>query len=139
MDKPTPARRGRPAATAPTMPMFLGAARSRVKEEIVMSVPTSHEFRSYVAWASGVAMMPQDEVRIRTVDHALAEYFRKDAAWQAGRGDYLRAAGAQSDAGSKAAPAPAAASPRPPEKTEARPFNSGTGAVAAALPAPRVG
>jgi hypothetical protein len=75
------------------MPLFLGAARTRVKEEITMSAPVARELRTYVDWASGLAMMPDDEVLVRTVDHALTEYFKNDRAWQKDRGEVLGSAG----------------------------------------------
>jgi len=93
MDSANATRRGRPPAPVPTMPLFLGAARTRVKEEITMSAPIARELRTYVDWASGLAMMPDDEVLVRTIDHALTEYFRNDKAWQKDRGDILGAAG----------------------------------------------
>ena len=87
MDTTNPPRRGRPPAPVPTMPLFLGAARSRVKREIAMSAATSRELDSYIDWASARAMMPSDEVLVRIVDHALVEYLKKDSAWQNERGE----------------------------------------------------
>ncbi len=87
MDTTTPPRRGRPPTPVPTMPLFLGAARSRVKREIAMSAATSRELDSYIDWASARAMMPSDEVLVRIVDHALVEYLKKDSAWQNERAD----------------------------------------------------
>src|SRR5689334_5336948 len=89
MDTANASRRGRPPAPVPTMPLFLGAARTRVKEEITMSAPVARELRAYVDWASGLAMMPDDEVLVRTIDHALTEYFKNDRAWQRDRGDVI--------------------------------------------------
>jgi hypothetical protein len=76
------------------MPLFLGPARSRVQQTVVMSSPTGRELRSYVAWASGVAMMPDDEALIRTIDHALDQYFKNDKAWQKERAEFLAASAA---------------------------------------------
>ena len=92
MDDTTTSRRGRPPAPTPTMPLFLGAARTRVKEEVVMSASTARELRGYVDWAGGRAMMPDDEALIRTIDHALTEYFKNDKAWQIERGEFLGSA-----------------------------------------------
>jgi hypothetical protein len=89
MDTTTPSRRGRPPAPVPTMPLFLGAARSRVKREIAMSAATSRELDSYIDWASARAMMPGDEVLVRIFDHALVEYIKKDAAWQNDRAEFI--------------------------------------------------
>jgi hypothetical protein len=89
MDTTTPPRRGRPPAPVPTMPLFLGAARSRVKREIAMSGATSRELDSYIDWASARATMPSDEVLVRIVEHALVEYLKKDAAWQNERAEFI--------------------------------------------------
>jgi hypothetical protein len=96
MDTANGSRRGRPPAPVPTMPLFLGAARTRVKEEITMSASVARELRAYVDWASGLAMMPDDEVLVRTIDHALAEYFKNDRAWQKDRNEVFGGAGAAS-------------------------------------------
>jgi hypothetical protein len=89
MDTTNGSRRGRPPAPVPTMPLFLGAARTRIKEEITISAPVSRELRAYVDWASGLAMMPDDEVRVRVADHAFTEYFKNDKAWQRDRAELL--------------------------------------------------
>lgn len=94
MDTTNPSRRGRPPAPVPTMPLFLGAARTRIREEITMSAAVARELRSYLDWASSLAMMPDDEVLVRTIDHALTEYFKNDKAWQKDRVDLLASAGA---------------------------------------------
>ena len=94
MENNTGRTRGRPPAAPPTMPIFLGAARSRVKMDVVMSGHTSRELKQYVDWASGVAMMPDDEVLIRVLDHALTECFRADKAWQRDKAEYLATAAA---------------------------------------------
>jgi hypothetical protein len=44
------------------MPVFLGAARSRKQLQVVASEPVAREFELYAEWASGVGMMPEDEV-----------------------------------------------------------------------------
>jgi hypothetical protein len=93
MDTTTASRRGRPPAPVPTLPLFLGAARTRVKEEITISTPVSRELRAYVDWAAGVAMMPDDEVRVRMADHAFTEYFKNDKAWQRDRAEVLGISG----------------------------------------------
>jgi hypothetical protein len=119
MDNATTPRKGRPPAPQPTMPLFLGAARTRVKEEITMSAPVSRELRSYVDWASGLAMMPDDEVLVRTVDHALTEYFRTDKAWQKDRAEFVGAAASKTgpktestpSAGTNGKPEPRSSSP----------------------------
>lgn len=110
MDDTTTSRRGRPPAPTPTMPLFLGAARTRVKEEVVMSASTARELRGYVDWAGGRAMMPDDEALIRTIDHALTEYFKNDKAWQIERGDFLGSA-----------PTPSKSPPAKPESNAAAP------------------
>jgi len=109
----TTSRRGRPPAPVPTMPLFLGAARTRIKEEITISALVSRELRAYIDWASGVAMMPDDEVRVRVADHAFTEYFKNDKAWQRDRADILGIAGSASKAAAMknetSSPVPAAA------------------------------
>ena len=67
--------RGRPAHEVPSMPVFLGAALSREQLQVVASGPVA---ALYADWASGVAMMPEDEVLVRVIDHALTECFRYD-------------------------------------------------------------
>jgi hypothetical protein len=98
------------------MPLFLGAARSRVKREIAMSAATSRELDSYIEWASTRAIMPSDEVLIRIVDHALVEYLKKDGAWQNERAEHLDRRAAK--------PAPAKTEPATvaPLKLEPRPL-----------------
>lgn len=98
MDSANATRKGRPPAPVPTMPLFLGAARTRVREEVTMSAPVARELHTYVDWASGLAMMPDDEVLVRTIDHALTEYFRNDKAWQKDRGDSRSGAGSAANA-----------------------------------------
>lgn len=130
MDTPSIVKRGRPPAQVPTMPLFLGAARSRVKREIAMSAATSRELDSYIDWASARAMMPVDEVLVRIVDHALVEYLKKDLAWQNERAESAERQVA------KAIPPKADLAPGPsaPAKQEAKPSapppipNSGRGA-----------
>jgi len=91
------------------MPLFLGAARSRVKREIAMSAATSRELDSYIDWASARAMMPGDEVLVRIFDHALVEYLKKDAAWQNDRADFIdRGATKSTPPKADTAPPPAA-------------------------------
>jgi hypothetical protein len=111
MDSANAARKGRPPAPVPTMPLFLGAARTRVKEEMTISAPVARELRAYVDWASGLAVMPDDEVRVRTIDHALTEYFRNDKAWQKDRADFLGGAAPapKSSSAAKADTSPVAA------------------------------
>jgi hypothetical protein len=48
MDTTNPTRRGRPPAPVPTLPLFLGAARTRMKREIAMSAVTSRELDDYM-------------------------------------------------------------------------------------------
>ncbi len=117
MDTTTPSRRGRPPAPVPTMPLFLGAARSRVKREIAMSAATSRELDSYIDWASARAMMPSEEVLVRIVDHALVEYLKKDPAWQNERAELLDRRAAKSPA----AKTDIASTPVPPQRPESRP------------------
>lgn len=81
----TNGKKGRPPVTGQSMPLFFGMTRGRVKEEVVMSATTAKELRSYIEWASGLLMMPDDEVMVRIVDHALTEYFKRDTAWRNGR------------------------------------------------------
>lgn len=82
-------KRGRPPATGQSMPLFFGMTRGRVKEEVIMSATTAKELRSYIDWASGLLMMPDDEVMVRIVDHALTEYFKRDTAWRSGRAELV--------------------------------------------------
>ena len=134
MDKTT-TRKGRPPTTAQTMPLFFGAARGRIKEEIIMSAPTARELRSYVGWASGLLMMPDDEVLIRIVDHALTEYFKRDGAWRKARSEVLASAvttaGGAASAKQQAGPSATVTG----AKTDSRATN-GTGAATAAVSAP---
>ena len=117
MDTNTPPRRGRPPAPVPTMPLFLGAARSRVKREIAMSAATLRELDGYIDWASARAMMPSDEVLVRIVDHALVEYLKKDPAWQNERAGYMDPRPAKpTPSKTDIAPAPA-----PPPRQEPKP------------------
>lgn len=117
MDTTNPPRRGRPPAPVPTMPLFLGAARSRVKREIAMSAATSRELDSYIDWASARAMMPSDEVLVRIIDHALVEYLKKDSAWQNERAELTdRRAAKSTPAKTDVAPTPA-----PPPRPESKP------------------
>ncbi len=81
--------RGRPPAEIPTMPVFLGASRSRKQMQVIMSGPIARELELYIDWASGIAMMPDDEVLIRVMDHALAECFRSDRRWQKEKADFM--------------------------------------------------
>src|SRR5262249_39248023 len=109
MDTANASRRGRPPAPVPTMPLFLGAARTRGKEEITMSAPMARELRAYVDWASGLAMMPDDEVLVRTIDHALTAYFKNDRAWQKDRAEIVgRVTAATKPAATKTEAAPSA-------------------------------
>ena len=72
--------RGRslPVHEVPSMPVFLCAARSREQLQVVASGPVARELELYTDRASGVAMMPDDEVLVREIDHALTECFRYD-------------------------------------------------------------
>ena len=124
MDDTTTSWRGRPPAPTPTMPLFLGAARTRVKEEVVMSASTARELRGYVDWAGGRAMMPDDEALIRTIDHALTEYFKNDRAWQIEREEFLGSA-----------PTPSKSSPAKPESNATTPPAGKQDARPAAAPA----
>jgi hypothetical protein len=108
------------------MPLFLGAARTRVKEEVTMSAPVARELRSYVDWASGLAMMPDDEVLVRTIDHALSEYFRNDKAWQRDRAELVGAASGPKT-GPKAESPPTASTNSKPEPRPSSAVVSATG------------
>jgi hypothetical protein len=44
------------------MPVFLGAARSRKQLQVVASGPVARELELYIDRASGVVLMPEDEV-----------------------------------------------------------------------------
>ena len=44
------------------MPVFLGAARSRKQLQVVASGPVARELELYTDRASGIALMPEDEV-----------------------------------------------------------------------------
>lgn len=99
--------RGRPVAEIPTMPVFLGAARSRKQMQVVMSGPVARELEMYIDWASGVAMMAEDEVLIRVMDHALLECFRSDKKWQKDKAGFM-AEQAQHKGAAPSAPIPPA-------------------------------
>lgn len=125
MDDTTTSRRGRPPAPTPTMPLFLGAARTRVKEEVVMSGTTAREMRAYVDWAGGRAMMPEEEALIRTLDHALMDYFRNDKAWQIDRSEFIGPGPTASKGSGKGEPSPPAPlSGKPEGKAVASPTSS---------------
>src|ERR1700690_2336214 len=119
----TSGKKGRPPATGPGMPLFFGMTRGRVKEAVIMSATTAKELRCYIDWASGLLMMPDDEVMVRIVDHALAEYFKRDSAWRKDRAEFVDeakpvtpvsgTAPAKTGGGGSAAP-PAAARAQPP-------------------------
>jgi hypothetical protein len=64
------------------MPVFLGAARSRKQLQVVASEPVARELELYAERASGVGMMPEDDVH---------------EAWLSDHGD-VRAAQAQATA-----------------------------------------
>jgi hypothetical protein len=87
-----------------------------------MSSPTARELRSYVSWASGVAMMPDDEALIRTIDHALSEYFKNDKAWQKERAEFIATAAAPAKAAGKSD----AAAPVSTTKEDVRAQSAGT-------------
>jgi integrase len=74
----SPRRRGRPPAPPQTLPLFLHQVRTRVKRQVVISSYTARELRSYIDWAARVTFMSADEVMARTVDHALAQHFKRD-------------------------------------------------------------
>ena len=78
----SPRRRGRPPAPPQTLPLFLHQVRTRVKRQVVISSYTARELRSYVSWAARVTLMSAEEVMARTVDHALAEHFKRDKLWR---------------------------------------------------------
>ena len=82
-------RRGRPPVSKQHLPRFLGAARGRVKRNILMSARTATELRNYVVWAGRVMMAPKDEIMVRVVDYALAEHFRRDKSWQIARTGFV--------------------------------------------------
>jgi hypothetical protein len=122
----TSVKKGRPPATGQAMPLFFGMTRGRVKEEVIMSAATAKELRSYIDWASGLLMMPDDEVMVRIVDHALTEYFKRDTAWRNGRAELSvearpaalsSSAAAQFKTGGAPSVSPAG------DKTEPRPAN----------------
>ena len=75
-------RRGRPPAPPQTLPLFLHEAHSRVRFEVIISGFMIRELRGYVEWAGRLTMMAPNEVMVRTVDRALAEYFKRDKLWR---------------------------------------------------------
>jgi hypothetical protein len=85
----TTRRRGRPPGPTQTLPIFLHQVRSRVRQEIIISGFMVRELRAYVAWAGRLTMMAPDEVMVRTVDHALAEDFKRDKLWRKEREAFL--------------------------------------------------
>ena len=78
-------RRGRPPAPPQTLPLFLHEAHSRVRYEVIISGFMIRELRGYVEWAGRLTMMAPNEVMVRTVDRALAEYFKRDKLWRKDR------------------------------------------------------
>ena len=51
-----------PPPRSSSMPVFLGAARSRKQLQVVASGPVARELELYTDRASGIALMPEDEV-----------------------------------------------------------------------------
>jgi hypothetical protein len=125
--------RGRPAHEVPSMPVFLGAARSRKQLQVVASGPVARELELYTDWASGVAMMPEDEVLVRVIDHALTECFRSDKKWQREKAEFAAAEAARHNPAPGAAGAKASASAAP-AATE-RPTERSSGSPAPAVKA----
>jgi hypothetical protein len=62
-------------------------------------VPVSRGLRAYIDWASGLAMMPDDEVRVRLADHAFTDYFKNDKAWQRDRAEVVGVGGSAPKSG----------------------------------------
>jgi hypothetical protein len=85
----SPRRRGRPPAPPQTLPLFLHQVRTRVKRQVVISSYTARELRSYIDWAARVTFMSADEVMARTMDHALAQHFKRDKLWRLERQEAL--------------------------------------------------
>jgi hypothetical protein len=85
----TTRRRGRPPGPTQTLPLFLHQVRSRVRQEVIISGFIVRELRAYVAWAGRLTMMARDEVMVRTVDHAIAEEFKRDKLWRKEREAFL--------------------------------------------------
>jgi len=133
----TSGKKGRPPATGPGMPLFFGMTRGRVKEAVIMSATTAKELRCYIDWASGLLMMPDDEVMVRIVDHALAEYFKRDTAWRKDRAEFVDEAKPATPA-SGTAPAKAGGAPSPTSVAADRP-EPRPGSSIAAAPAPGTG
>ena len=131
----TSGKKGRPPATGPGMPLFFGMTRGRVKEAVIMSATTAKELRSYIDWASGLLMMPDDEVMVRIVDHALAEYFKRDTAWRKDRAEFFDEAKPATPNTSGTAPARTGGAPSPTSVGADRP-ESRPGSSIAAAPAP---
>jgi hypothetical protein len=53
-----------------------------VRFEVIISGFMIRELRGYVEWAGRLTMMAPNEVMVRTVDRALAEYFKRDKLWR---------------------------------------------------------
>lgn len=77
--------RGRPPSPPQTLPLFLHEVQSRMRYEIVISLFMVRELRGYVEWAGRLTMMAPNEVMVRTIDHALAEHFKRDKLWRKDR------------------------------------------------------
>lgn len=67
------------------LPLIVSAARSRVREPILMSAATSRDLRRYVKWAAGQTRMSSDEVMVLTLDKAIGDLLKRDEAWQQAR------------------------------------------------------
>ena len=134
----TSGKKGRPPATGLGMPLFFGMTRGRVKEAVIMSATTAKELRCYIDWASGLLMMPDDEVMVRIVDHALAEYFKRDTAWRKDRAEFFDEAKSAAPSNSGTAPAKTGGAPSPPSVAADRP-EPRPGSSIAAAPAPGTG
>jgi hypothetical protein len=130
----TSGKKGRPPATGPGMPLFFGMTRGRVKEAVIMSATTAKELRCYIDWASGLLMMPDDEVMVRIVDHALAEYFKRDTAWRKDRAEFVDEAKPATPSTSGTAPAKTGGVPSPTsmlaDRSEPRPASATASATA---------
>jgi hypothetical protein len=56
-----------------------------MRYEVIISGLMIRELRGYVEWAGRLTMMAPNEVMVRTVDRALAEYFKRDKLWRKDR------------------------------------------------------
>jgi hypothetical protein len=75
----------------PARPIDAGLSQRRAQSQelqVVASGPVARELEPYTDWASGIHMMPEDQVLARVIDHALTECFRSDEKWRREKAEF---------------------------------------------------